>query len=240
MWRGLCRSLRATVDLLLPAVCIYCGNHLDTNDNSQLCDDCLSAISPVPHGSCSCCVHPFISASSSHLCGSCLKKPPYFSKVYAGCLFQGVSKEMIHRLKYRNQVILAESLSHIAINAFQKELTDYQPNLIIPVPLHLRKLRKRTYNQAIEIARPISRHLETPLDNKVLVRHKNTMPQQGLTADARRTNLRKAFFVMNSVKDKKILLADDVMTTGETVRACSKALVKAGAKEVRVVVIARA
>jgi ComF family protein len=147
---------------------------------------------------------------------------------------------MIHRLKYRNQLILAEPIGKLLGNTLTKKLVDFHPDLIIPVPLHITRLRQRSYNQALEIARPLAHQSGIPLDTATLLRIRATSPQQGLSAEDRRKNLRQAFKVSSSIAGKRVLLIDDVLTTGETARACSKALVAAGANEIRVVVFGRA
>jgi ComF family protein len=108
------------------------------------------------------------------------------------------------------------------------------------VPLHSKRLRTRGYNQALEIARPIARRLQVSLKPSLLQRVRNTPQQQGLSASERRRNLRNAFSTDSHIKADKVLLVDDVMTTGETVRECSRVLIASGIKEVRVAVAGRA
>ena len=114
--------------------------------------------------------------------------------------------------------------------------------MILPVPLHGARLRERGYNQALEIARPVARALDVPLDYQSLVRVRATVPQTGMTLAARRKNLRGAFAWRSGteVQDRRVALVDDVMTTGSTVQAAAQCLRTAGAQEVEIWVIARA
>jgi ComF family protein len=160
--------------------------------------------------------------------------------VYAASLYQGSIKEAIHRMKYRNQLTLARHLGQLLITVFDAAEKTFAPDIIVPVPLHPDRLRQRGYNQAVEIARPIAQRLNVPLNSTLLRRIRITPQQQGLTAAERRSNLRKAFAVTTIASAHKVLLIDDVMTTGETVRECCRTLLAGGVEEVQVAVVARA
>jgi ComF family protein len=111
---------------------------------------------------------------------------------------------------------------------------------VVPVPLTLRRLRERGFNQSLLIARIIAKEIRAPLLMDILIKKKETPPQIGLTARERLLNLRNAFAVKGSVKGMRLLLVDDVMTTGATVTECSKQLMRSGAEEVIVMTLARA
>ncbi|MDT8443776.1 MAG: ComF family protein [Desulfuromonadales bacterium] len=168
-----------------------------------------------------------------------MKRPPSFSIVHAAGLYQGSLKEAVHKLKYRNQLPLAKPLGQL-LGKCVAAAASIAPDLIIPVPLHPSRLRQRGYNQALEVARPIAQQLTVPLVTTLLQRSRNTPQQQGLSAIERRSNLRNAFTLSAEAQALKILLVDDVMTTGETVRECSRMLLSGGAKEVQVAVVGRA
>jgi ComF family protein len=110
----------------------------------------------------------------------------------------------------------------------------------VPVPLHPNRLRQRGYNQALEVARPIAQQLNVSIDTGLLQRIRKTPPQQGLSAIERRSNLRNAFDLTTTPSVRRILLVDDVMTTGETVRECCRTLRAGGVREVQVAVVGRA
>ena len=165
-------------------------------------------------------------SSSQHLCETCLQRPPAFSIVHAACSYQERIKDAIHQLKYRNQVNLAEPLGKPLGKSLEVAEVGFKPDCIIPVPLHPGRLKKRGYNQALEISRPLARKMRVPIDTTLLQRTLTTLPQQGLTAAERRSNLRNAFIVTTTPSARNILLVDDVMTTGETVRECCRVLMK--------------
>jgi ComF family protein len=231
----------SSLDLFLPPACLLCGQTLSTLSGPQaFCEDCLAAVTPLGRTHCNRCAQPFPNSPSSHLCGTCLKRPPAFSMVYAASLYQGSIKEAIHRMKYRNQLTLARHLGQLLITVFDAAEKTFAPDIIVPVPLHPDRLRQRGYNQAVEIARPIAQRLNVPLNSTLLRRIRITPQQQGLTAAERRSNLRKAFAVTTIASAHKVLLIDDVMTTGETVRECCRTLLAGGVEEVQVAVVARA
>jgi ComF family protein len=224
--------------MLLPPACLLCGQLL--RSKKSFCSTCLADMTPLGPAHCPCCAQPYPVGSSSHLCGTCLKRPPAFSAVHAARIYQGATREAIQRLKYRNQLALAKPLGQLLGDAVIQESEVFSPNCIVPVPLHPRRLRKRGYNQACEIARPLARQLEVPLDLRLLQRIRHTPPQQELPAASRRSNLRNAFALTSSAAELCILLVDDVMTTGETVRECCRTLRAGGATEVQVAVFGRA
>ena len=241
MWTRFRQELAACVDLLLPPACLLCGQLLPAGLNAQsFCHDCLTAMPPLSPAHCRCCAQLFPNATSNHLCRTCLKRPPSFSIVHAVGIYQGSIKDAVHQLKYRNQLTLAEPLGQILATVVSSAGNNFVPDCIVPVPLHPHRLRQRGYNQALEVARPISRELSAPLDTALLHRNRKTQQQQGLSATDRRSNLRNAFVLVSKEPARKILLIDDVMTTGETVRECCRTLVAGGVEEVQVAIIGRA
>ena len=241
MWTRFRQELAACFNLLLPPACLLCRQLLTTDlDAQSLCRACLTDMSSLSSAHCSCCAQPFPNATSNHLCSSCLKRPPSFSIVHAAGLYQGNIKDAVHQLKYRNQLTLAKPLGQLLGKIVAAAGAGFAPDCIVPVPLHPHRLRQRGYNQALELARPISRELNVPLDTTLLQRCRKTLQQQGLSATERRSNLRNAFTLTSKTPAIKVLLVDDVMTTGETVRECCRVLVAGGVKEVQVAIIGRA
>jgi ComF family protein len=241
MWTLFRQQLVAAIDLLLPPACLLCGQLLPTSlDAQSFCVDCLATMPPLSPAHCYCCAQPFPSATSNHLCGTCLKRPPSFSIVHAAGMYQGSIKDAIHQLKYRNQLTLAKPLGQLLGKIVAAKDNAFVPDCIIPVPLHPDRLRGRGYNQALEVARPIARQLGSPIDTTLLQRSRNTQQQQGLSAIERKRNLRDAFSLVSKISTLKVLLIDDVMTTGETVRECSRTLLAGGVAEVQVAVVGRA
>jgi ComF family protein len=176
---------------------------------------------------------PFTS-EYSEVCGQCLKKaPPFFKAINYG-LYEGVLAEAINLLKFHGLKRLAHPLGKLLLNFTLSGIDG-----IIPVPLSIKRLRERGFNQSLLIARVISKKKRIPLFMDVLMKKRETPPQIGLSAKERLLNLKNVFEVNGEVKGLRLLLVDDVMTTGATVTECSKQLKKAGAKEVIVLTLAR-
>lgn len=242
MWPSFRHALQESLDLLLPLACLLCARQFSPGQgDSSLCDACLSGMSTLGDASCRSCAQPYpLPYATNHLCGNCLTHPPPFASVYAACAYQGLASEAVHRLKYRNQLPLAVPLGRRMAATLAESHGRFRPELLVPVPLHPLRLRQRGYNQAVELARPLSHAIGVPISPMLLRRTRHTQPQQGLSAAERRGNLRNAFHLAGAVRDRLVLLIDDVMTTGETVRECSRILLAGGAAEVRVAVFARA
>jgi ComF family protein len=173
-------------------------------------------------------------------CGACQKQPPAFARTVALYRYAPPVDHFIRALKFHQQLGLARLLGERLARRLVRETSP--PDLIIPVPLHGARLRERGYNQALEIARPVARALNIPLDFHSLLRVRATAPQTGMTIEARRKNLRGAFALRGNtaVQNLRVALVDDVMTTGSTVQAAAQCLRAAGAREVEIWIIARA
>lgn len=230
------------LDFIFPPKCLICNLLFDARNPYRLCPLCLSDISYTEPPSCDLCGMPFKSkVSSDHLCGECLTTKRYFKKTRSLGLYQGTLLKAIHLLKYNARIHLASSLGNMLADSvselFDLELMD----LLIPVPLHPRRLRERGFNQALLLARSLEKRLNVPLNPKVLRRIRYTEHQVNLSRSARKKNVRGVFAVSDPslVKGKNILLVDDVYTTGATVNECGRILLKSGANEVYVLTVAR-
>jgi len=232
------QSLSWLLQQLLPPACPLCRQTFPAGWTAPLCADCLSGISPLPAAHCTCCALPFAATSgSAHLCGRCLKQSPGFNKVFALGLFAGTLRDAIHQFKFSQRVSLDRPLAHL----LSEKIPSVQVfDLIVPVPLHRRKLQRRSYNQALLLARELGRCRDLPVAVRLLIKVVDTPPQQDLSAAERWQNLKQVFSVEQQLQGERVLLVDDVLTTGATVRACSQILLTAGAGEVQVAVLARA
>lgn len=177
--------------------------------------------------------------SPDFLCGTCRKKLPYFTKAIAVGIYEGTLSEAIHILKYQKKQAMAKHLNAMITDALFQRLTD--SDIVIPVPLHKKRLNERGFNQSLLIAHYASQRLNIPLCIDGLQRVRWTRPQIELTRDERLKNVKGAFATGAGFKPegKKIILVDDVYTTGATVNECAKVLKKGGAKEVVVFTLAR-
>ena len=240
--RCLQNDVQACIDLLLPAACPWCGRLLSADRTpADICPSCQQGMQSLPPSHCPCCAQPHATRTDTpHYCENCLRHPPHFSKVYAVGRHAGTLKEAIHRFKYRDNPGLNVSLGQLMIAVLTSNLGQFQPDMVIPVPLHPHRLRQRGYQQALELARPIAKYLQTPLEAHLLQRIKTTPPQQGQNAADRQRNLRKAFVAGRVLAGEQILLIDDVMTTAATARECAKTLTENGAGEIHVAVLGRA
>ena len=224
-------------DWLLPRLCPACGD--PAGPGRELCPGCERSL-PILQHACPRCTKPYEHPDTHGECGACQKHPPVFTRAIALYRYAPPVDHFIRALKFHQQLGLARLLGDQLSRRLLTETP--RPELIIPVPLHRARLRERGYNQALEIARPVARALGVPLDFRSLVRVRATAPQTGMTVKARRKNLRGAFEVRNeaAVRNLRVALVDDVMTTGSTVQAAAQSLRASGASAVYIWIIARA
>ncbi len=243
MWRDAARRLRRgvghAVDLILPPLA------LDDTERPQTLG--LSArgwerIQFIDGPVCNGCGAPFAyDLGPGALCVVCMAAERCLSRARAACLYDEHSRDLILKLKHADRTDLAPLFARWLSRAAVDVLAD--ADAICPVPLHPRRLLARRYNQAAEIARPLARLSRVPYRPDILVRTRATPTQGGRSGRGRRENVRNAFAVPASaasrIAGKRILLIDDVLTTGATGEACAKALLKAGAAAVDLAVVAR-
>ncbi len=236
-------TLRKIFHTILPGNCRSCDAALWGDSIPFFCDHCWSTLSPIMGPICQRCSLPFPSPTSLlysplHQCANCRLRPPAFTRAWTFYPYKSPLKEAIGLLKYRGKVSLAGPLATLLMKA----LTPLPKiDVILPVPLHPIRLREREYNQSLLLAFPLSIHLGLPISYSTLVRIRPTTSQTSLKRKARIKNLRRSFVVTQPtiLRDKSILLVDDVFTTGTTVNECAKALRKAGVSQVYVVTLAR-
>jgi ComF family protein len=151
-------------------------------------------------------------------------------------------RQVVQKFKYGRKVSLGKPLGRLLARGCQEFLGEYEIDLIVPVPLHPKRLRWRGFNQSWLLARQVGRAYGIPMDPFVLQRSRATPPQTQLTEEERRKNMRGAFALRTgaSVAEKSVLLVDDVYTSGATVNECSRTLKRGGAKQVYVLTLARA
>jgi ComF family protein len=225
-------------DILFPPCCAACQARLSAPAGDRLCHDCLESIRLIEPPVCTVCGQPFHGPQGTgHTCGQCIKNPPSFDTARSLFQYHGSIRTLIHRIKYNDDGYALKALSCLAMEYM---LPDHlKLDMVIPVPLHSKRLRKRGFNQSLRLAGTIFPHI--PLGMDILTRTLNTKPQTELSMKERHRNVRNAFETANPLPEgvETILLLDDVYTTGATVRACAKALKRAGAKEVHVFTVAR-
>lgn len=174
-------------------------------------------------------------------CGTCRREPPPWVGLAFYGAYGGLLRELLTGFKFNGRLGLGGLVQALAVQAWERQGADWEPpGLIVPVPLHETRLAGRGFNQSLEAARGLGRRLGAPVSAQALARVRATRPQTGLSAVERRSNIRDAFAAQEDlVNGRTVLLVDDIMTTGGTLRECARALARAGAVEVRVLVLAR-
>ena len=229
-------------DTIFPPQCPACSDILREQLLDIFCPECRRKIKFIDESICPVCGRPFFaSAALSHICGDCLVRKPHFQVARSMAGFETIIMEAIHQFKYGHKLAVGEALGVLMAN-FSFPFFDCQGyDLMLPVPLHIKKLRERGFNQSLLLARQLANKWTIPVDFSLLKRQKFTLSQTGLNKKEREENIRGAFVVSDKKKvtGKKIILVDDVYTTGATLNECAKTLRKAGAVEVAVLTLAR-
>ncbi|MBJ6801221.1 ComF family protein [Geomonas propionica] len=239
--------LRPLLDLLFPPLCHACKGYIpikgaeETPPQPFICADCLGKISFLSSPLCTCCGAPFATANGvDHTCGACLSHPP-FHTCRSAAVLAGPLQELIHRFKYGGKMHLANPLGLLAFQRLEQFLGEAGGECVVPVPLHRKRLRQRGYNQSQLIGEVLGKKLRVPQVVGNLRRVRWTDPQTGLDAGDRVTNVKGAFAVRDpkALAGKRVLLVDDVFTTGSTLAACVDALRDADVAAVLAVTVAR-
>lgn len=217
---------------IYPPRCSLCSSHAE--GQQDLCAPCHQEL---PHNLSPCrqCGLP-LEGNEAHLCGRCLKKSPPFDRSIIPFLYRQPLDKLILALKFHQGLAHARLLGELLAEAVVA--SDSRPQLIIPVPLHPRRLRERGYNQALEIARPVARQLAIPLSLNSVRRVRHTESQTRLDYKARHQNLRGAFLVRREIPEH-VAIVDDVVTSGSTATALAECLKKSGAQQIDIWAVAR-
>ncbi len=229
------------LNIFLPPVCPLCEADVRAA-SSPFCGACHGEICSmlVKSPLCTVCGSTFASgASKGHACGKCLAGPAHFAWARSVFTYDGAVKEAIHRFKYSGQAILGPPLGRMLRHI--PEPFPKAPDVMMPVPLHGRRLRQRGFNQSLLLAREASGIFGVPLNYTNLRRTRFTEQQANLSAEERKRNVAGAFVLESpgDVRGRRVALIDDVYTTGATIKECAKILKKAGA-EVYSLTLARA
>ncbi len=232
------KFLDLILNFLIPPVCPICLERVEVVHT--LCPKCFSKLKFITHPCCEICGYPFeFDLDGEHVCGRCLKDPPAYHHARALFVYNDASKSLILPFKHGDRMELAQLFVKLLAQNYADIIKEN--DVIIPVPLHIRRLVKRKYNQSALIAQPLARKFKKIYLPTTLKRVRATPSQGHLTALERKKNVANAFMVKYpaKIKGKNVLLVDDVMTTGATVNECAKVLLKAGAKQVDVLTICR-
>jgi ComF family protein len=232
---------QAAVSLLYPATCTICGNNLRAGE--YLCNGCEAKIVRIAAPFCETCSEPFEgSITSAFTCANCAHRTIYFDTAVAAYRGRGIVREVIHEFKYGRQIHLRHLVARWLRAALDDErLHDVSFDFIVPVPLHPARQRERGFNQANLLAELLSAQSSIP-SKPVLERIRYTTTQTALDRSERMENLHNAFRLRKNadVRGLRVLLIDDVLTTGSTLSECARVLKRAGAMSVHAATAARA
>src|ERR1700722_9928591 len=252
---GYAPMLHYLINFLYPPRCAACDIRLGSDARRRLCAECHSRIDRMPEPLCEVCGIPLAAthadphaAEAIEWCTNCRTAPPYFTRARAVVRYRhdggDDERDVVPSIIRRHKYGLDQSLAYALAECLGDELPlgDANYDLVIPVPLHRERLRWRGFNQAAMLANAVARRIDRPLDLRTLVRVRPTPPQTRQNRVERVKNLRRAFAVRRPARlsSPRILLIDDVMTTGATADECARTLIAAGARRGDVLTLARA
>lgn len=235
----------AALDLLFPPRCPVCGELAGPDRRPPLCGPCWSSIIRLAPPWCRVCGMPFWAFADRTdpppaTCAACLRRRPPYLFARSAARYAGTVREALHAFKFLGQATLAAALSELILEVCAGEARRLG-DLVVPVPLHPERERARGYNQSALLARRLAHRLRLPCQMRALERRRATRAQTELTGRERRRNVLGAFSAAEPrvVRDRHVVLVDDVLTTGATVAECARVLIRAGARTVGVVTVAR-
>ena len=228
--KGLKAEAMASLGRLLAQDCLLCAA---ASDNEILCTACAADLPHLQKPHCPRCALP---TPIGEICGRCLAKPPHYDATLAAYSYDFPLDKLVQSFKYGHRLALGAYFGRQLAVLAEKTAAD----LIIPLPLHPLRLRQRGFNQALELARPVGQALKLPIDSSSCRRIRNTQAQATLAWRERTKNIRGAFHCAADLSGQRIILLDDVMTTGASLDECARTLKLHGATAVTVLVVARA
>ncbi|WP_448202814.1 double zinc ribbon domain-containing protein [Azospirillum sp. sgz302134] len=238
--QALSRIAVTILDALLPPRCLCCGGSVDRQGG--LCAGCWGTLTFIAAPVCACCGVPFeFAVAGETLCGACMAEPPPFGRARAVLVYDDGSRPLVLGFKHGDRIHAADAYGAWMARAGAELLAD--ADLLAPVPLHRWRLFRRRYNQAALLARATGRRAGVPVVPDLLLRRRATPSQGGLDRKGRAKNVKGAFLLRPGVKarveGKRVVLVDDVLTTGATLAECARVLRRAGAARVDVLTLAR-
>lgn len=219
------------LDLLYPRHCPLCNAVLEF-EGMQVCEPCIRKQVCIKPPYCMKCGKTIEDATEEY-CGDCREVPKTFERGFPVFAYSGAIKDALYAFKYKNQRSYGDFFADCIYGQYGEEFRKLQFDGLVPVPVHRKKRKARGYNQAEVLARSLAKHLELPVYPSYILRIVNTNPQKELNDKIRMKNLNNAFKIgENTIKLKKVLLVDDIYTSGATIEACTKVLLDAGVEKV--------
>lgn len=239
--QGLIHVRASLASLFFPSVCALCSQE-PPRAESAICVSCAESIKRVEPPFCTRCGLPIpgLELLPDGLCGRCLADPPKVDRVRYGARYESALRDGLIRFKYYGALHTVPGLAEIAVETFRIHFRAEDLDLIIPIPVHPSRLIHRGFNQAVILGQHLSAAAGLPMHRTVLRKIKDTPPQVGLPRAERLRNVRGSFGVARpaDIAERRILLVDDVATTGSTIQEAAKVLKKAGAGKVDALVVA--
>lgn len=221
------------LDLIYPPHCVICH----TAGEHYLCPACAEKITPIKPPVCRKCGTP----CEAYTCQECREREYAFECARSAGVFDGVLRDAIHALKYTNYIVMADPLAEVMIKAFPETGFARAVDIVVPVPIHFSRMVDRGFNQSEELARRLAHRFALPIEAGVLRKVRKTKHQVDLPFDQRAINVQGSFVVKQAdrLRGKRVLLVDDVFTTGSTLDEAARALLASGATAVRAYTLAR-
>ncbi|VAX21634.1 hypothetical protein MNBD_NITROSPINAE02-780 [hydrothermal vent metagenome] len=245
---NLSRLVRSASSLaaLFPSPCVSCGGARPGVTNGALCRKCQSQIEFCPKNICCVCGAPLefdyeIETGETYKCGECIARPPRYEELRFAMVYSGPVRELFHAFKFQSQRRLAAPLAALGQGALAPWLREWPDAVIIPTPLAMRKLYTRGYNPSYLLAKILADMAGLKVAEGALRRIRPTTPQFGLNSAQRVKNVKGAFEVHSpkSIRGRRVIFFDDILTTGATIRECCKTIKKAKPKALRVATLCR-
>jgi ComF family protein len=240
------KLLDSILNLVYPDTCFLCSVPVARHQDCGVCASCWdkALALQIKRPRCSCCGIPFhnFEEETEHLCGNCLLQLPPYAAARSFGYYTGELSGLIQGLKFHGRRNLVGLLAPLLVSTFFDSWGREEFDLVVPVPLHSKRRRERGYNQAELLARALSRQIAVSFCADAVVRIRPTLPQVGLSEPQRLENVSRAFRCLNprGISKMRILLIDDVMTTGATAASAARSLLDSGALRVSVLTLARA
>lgn len=228
--------LLAAKNIFFPAFCFSCDKKITSG---YLCRQCEDAIAFCYPPRCKFCAQS-LKDYSKHICKACFKKKFPYKNLITTAIYKEPLSKIIHLFKYKHYDYLADYLSKLMISHLMKINLDISShNLLIPVPIHPQKFKERGYNQSLLLAKKLENHFKIPLQSDIICKLNNTPAQVNLKKEERKKNILGSFAVKKDLKNKQIILIDDIFTTGATVHECATMLKKNNAEYITVLTLSK-
>lgn len=219
------------LELIYPRRCPVCECILEIGGN-KICKTCKQKLPYIKEPKCKKCGKS-IEGEEVEYCYDCSRHQHEYEQGVAVFEYDDQIKASIYRFKYKNKREYADFYVQEIIRCYGDKIKNWNPDVLIPIPLHKSKYKKRGFNQAEIVAKKIGKKLQIPVANKVLIRQKKTMPQKELSTKERQNNVKRAFKIVdNKVKLQVVVLIDDIYTTGSTIDAATRVLKESGVYKV--------